>query len=118
RRAHAMRKWRRDEAVIDPLTGGNRRAFVLAMSGGNPRIDEPGHVIETTVARARGSDDAVVFERIPFEIEVAEQNRGGRHRWHRALGPTGVGLRMAAAPRAAFAGCAFIDCEQRFDLWQ
>jgi len=88
------------------------------MPGGNPRIDEPGQVIEATVACARRSDDAVVFERIPFEIEIAEENRLRRHRRHLALGPARIGLRMAAAPSATFARCTLMDREQRIDLRQ
>ena len=86
--------------------------------GRDPGIDEPGQPVESAEVRRRRSDDPLVFRRIPFEIEIAHQDRVGRHRRHLAFGPARVGLRMSAAPCAALARRARMDCEQRFDLRQ
>src|SRR5206468_10245525 len=77
-----------------------------------------GEPIEPSVALALGTDDSVVLSGAPGEVEVAHQDRSRRHRRHLALGPTGVGLRMAPAPGAALARSARMNLEQRLDLRQ
>ena len=75
-------------------------------------------MVEAAVASAERPDDPVVFGGIPFEIEVAHEDRIGRHRRHLAFGPSRLRLRMTAAPRTAFARGARVDGEERFDLRQ
>src|SRR5258706_15848297 len=108
----------RYETIVDPRARADRCTLIFAMSGGNPRVHEAGQMVEPPVASADRADDAIVLRRIPLEIEVAHEYGVGRHRRHLAFGPTGVGLRMAAAPRAAFAGRMCVDREERFDLRQ
>src|SRR5262249_5258818 len=105
----------RDGTEVDPFAGADGDALVFAIPGGDPRVDEPGQATETAVARGRRSNDAIVLGSVPSEIEVAHQDRVGRHRGHLAFGPSRAWIRMPTAPRAALARRARVNGEELLD---
>src|SRR6185312_11017301 len=68
----------------DALTVVGGHAFIFPMAGCDPGIDESGPSIEPAIAFGQRADDAIVLGRVPDKIEVPEEDRIGRHRWHRA----------------------------------
>src|SRR5437867_9739245 len=82
RRLHPGRQRSGNKTEVDPLAVVGRCAGIFSVPGSDPGIDESGEPSEPAVALARGADDSVVFRRAPGKVEVARQDRIGRHRRH------------------------------------